>query len=414
MFGRVAIIAMSLFPLFVIAQSPPSAAAMHSYCERLEGNETVKRYALVAKQYIALANEREIQFQGLVFDTPDDLVATWVRARQRELVHPPEMKLNGKQGDEDANRVKHEAIQAINACAYRLRNSDLLVFFDPQSEMQRWLKHNLDLVGTKAACADRVCPGPNRIRSGGGSRTVDASGNVTSTQSGLDADTNAIRLVPEDYYRNPNWAALHLFVFPGGEKLLETVGKEVIAKGEQWVGTRAAMVRANEESRKAAEVEDAKRQKVEEARKVVASKAASQAAQNTAAAQQSQFAEIRSGNWKIAHACVDIASAFDAVGDFDESFAAALQPNNKMKGVQGPLQSFTENRLLGTGNGLIGFGRTSLQFTTSRATRWFNKDAVHIGDRVMVVGRYVDNRLLQLTSGERVQIAIIDAACIEK
>jgi hypothetical protein len=81
--------------------------------------------------------------------------------------------------------------------------------------------------------------------------------------------------------------------------------------------------------------------------------------------------------------------------------------------ILGVFERFDENESLATGAGLIRDGRAFAVFNTSKNTVWFDKKSIRVGySKVVLVGKYVENREVKFTSGVAIKVPVFEGICI--
>ena len=379
---------------------PPSAG----YCQRLWKNETVRRYSQLAKQALELHAENNggsRSVDGVRFDTRDEVIARWVQPRVTQIA--------------DAR----SKVDLINRCAYELRDSDLLMFFDASASGFDAIRQAFAQIGTAAACGSSLRGLGTRCSPPG--RRVDAAGNLVDLRD-VSVDSATIRNVVGQYEgvfdpslggflsSGPNWSALFALFFDGGEQLLASAGREVIATQES--GMTSAFTEKNRQAAIGAQLErDAQARALADERRAQEDKNRAAAAETMRAAADARRAEIRKGNMAVLTSCLELVAAQDAT-TYDEGFLALIQPSHKLKGGTGTLAEFTEDAADRTGNGIVQVASAFAEIRSSGTTKWFNKEAIHIGGRVVVVGVYTANDSRTTTAGAKVTVPVIDATCI--
>jgi hypothetical protein len=118
--------------------------------------------------------------------------------------------------------------------------------------------------------------------------------------------------------------------------------------------------------------------------------------------------EIKTGNIKAARSCGDIASSLSA----RNGTRPLITPPNTLRLTIGKLESFEENSQ--NGNGYVrALDNSYSTIKTSASTLWFNKNKIHIGDSIAVVGKYTNNSTIKLTTGAVMQVPVLDLICAE-
>jgi hypothetical protein len=128
--------------------------------------------------------------------------------------------------------------------------------------------------------------------------------------------------------------------------------------------------------------------------------------------QEANYAEFRKGNYKTLELCQDIAAA--APNEVEVGLAAAIKPSNKLRYSGGTLLAYKESSLLGnlSGEGYVRGEDGYAALKVDKNTIWFGKENIAIKGAVLVVGKYVDNTVIKLTSGESIQSPVLQIVCI--
>jgi len=356
-------------------------------CARIKASAVISTYVRLIDEY---TEEDERRYPSL--DTEDKLVKQWVESQLSAL--------SRSTGGEETLNV---ASTKIEQCAWELRDDERIILFaNSWSELSN-LRKKLDAI---------VPPPKAPIR------TIDANGNVATVNDvEMTVDWRRQRRnvghydgTAQYYYQcmrmkkcegwvEPfsNFPFLLAYALPGGEKVIEALGDELLGPTEKYV-----RFKENERTARAARIEQ---QNAANARD--SAKAAAESAETAA-----YYRELRAGNFQKAKSCLDVALAYDEVQDVYNGVTVVIEPTNEVHYVLAPLKQFETNDVLKTTTGTLQSGNAFVKFNATRSTHWIDRSSIGLNANVVIVGKYVANAPVTLTTGATTKAAVLTAICV--